>query len=227
MSCATEITEGTEFWLSCSVILVFPVTQLFALSCRGLNMNPNILDQSPASEMPQHSELGTPMPKKPKAPIKAHSAKWLVTALLLLSAFPLVAGAFRLSQLAGGAQITPANVRFFASPLPVVVHIMSAGVYALLGAFQFANGFRRHWPGWHRIAGRLLVVCGLLVGRSGLWMTLFPPLPDSDGELLYVFRLLFGSAMVVSIVLGFTRIRRGDVIGHRTWMMRGYAIGLG
>ena len=33
--------------------------------------------------------------------------------------------------------------------------------------------------------------------------------------------------MIVSIVLGFTTIRRGDVTRHRAWMMRGYAIGLG
>ena len=33
--------------------------------------------------------------------------------------------------------------------------------------------------------------------------------------------------MVVSIVLGYAAIRRGDVIRHRAWMMRGYAIGLG
>ena len=175
--------------------------------------------------MPQRNELGKP--KKPKAPIRAGSAAWLVAALLLLSAIPLASGAFRLTQLAGGAEVTPTNARFFASPLPVVVHIVSASVYATLGAFQFANGFRRRWPGWHRAAGRLLVVCGLLVGLSGLWMTLFYSLPDSDGELLYALRLLFGSAMVMSIVLGFTTIRRGDVIGHRAWMTRGYAIGLG
>jgi uncharacterized membrane protein len=184
---------------------------------KELDMNANILDHGSASETPQ----------KAKAPIKARSAKWLVAALLLLSTFPLIAGVFRLSQLAGGAEITPANARFFASPVPVVVHIVSAAVYALLGAFQFANGFRRRWPSWHRWAGRLVVVCGLLVGLSGLWMTLFYALPASDGALLYVFRLLFSSAMVVSIVLGFTTIRRGDVNGHRAWMARGYAIGLG
>ena len=33
--------------------------------------------------------------------------------------------------------------------------------------------------------------------------------------------------MIVSIVLGFVAIRRRDVRGHRAWMMRGYAIGLG
>jgi hypothetical protein len=58
-------------------------------------------------------------------------------------------------------------------------------------------------------------------------MTLFYPWPKGDGALLYIFRLLFGSAMVVSIVLGFTTIRRGEVMKHRAWMTRGYAIGLG
>jgi uncharacterized membrane protein len=188
-------------------------------------MNANVYDEDRAPDLPQRN--GLRKPKKPKAPIRAGSAAWLVAALLLLSAIPLASGAFRLTQLAGGAAITPANARFFAAPLPVVVHIVSASVYALLGAFQFVNGFRRRWPGWHRWSGRLLVVCGLLVALSGLWMTLFYPWPEGDGELLYIFRLLFGSAMVVSIVLGFSTIRRGDVRRHRAWMARGYAIGLG
>jgi hypothetical protein len=83
--------------------------------------------------------------------IRPVSAAWLAPAgLLVLSAIPLAFGAFRLSELAAGAEITPANARFFASPLPVVVHIVSAAVYALLGAFQFATGYRRRAFGWHR-----------------------------------------------------------------------------
>jgi hypothetical protein len=58
-------------------------------------------------------------------------------------------------------------------------------------------------------------------------MTLFYPWPEGDGELLYGLRLLFGSAMVLSIVLGIVAIRRRDFVGHGDWMMRGYAIGLG
>jgi uncharacterized membrane protein len=192
---------------------------------KELTMNANMYDEDRVPDLPQRDGLGKP--KQSKAPARAGSAKGLVAALLLLSAIPLAAGAFRLMQLAGGAEITPANARFFASPLPVVLHIVSAAVYALVGAFQFAPGFRRRWPGWHRWAGRLVVVCGLLVGLSGLWMTLFYPWPEGDGALLYIFRLLFGSAMVVSIVLGFTTIRRGNVNGHRAWMARGYALGLG
>jgi uncharacterized membrane protein len=150
-----------------------------------------------------------------------------VAALLVLSAMPLAAGAFRLTELAGGAAITPANARFFAAPLPVVLHIVGAAVFALLGAFQFVPSIRRRMPGWHRWAGRLVAGAGLVVALSGLWMTQFYQLPAHDGALLYGFRLLFGSAMVVSIVLGVITIRRGDVMRHRAWMARAYALGLG
>lgn len=157
---------------------------------------------------------------------KRKSTAWLVIAgLFLLSAIPMIAGASRLNQLVAGAEITAANARFFAMPLPVVIHIVGAAVYALVGAFQFLTGWRRRAFGWHRAAGRVLVACGLAVGLSGLWMTLFYPY---TGALLFAVRLVFGSAMVVSIILGFAAIRRGrDVMAHRAWMMRAYAIGMG
>jgi uncharacterized membrane protein len=185
-------------------------------------MKANIYDKDRDHDQLQRKEPGK------TAPSRKASAGWLVpAALILLVIFPLTAGVFRLTQLAGGAQITPANARFFASPLPVVLHIVNAGLYAILGAFQFAAGFRRRWPIWHRVVGRILVVCGLLVGLSGLWMTIFYPGANGGSDLLYVLRLLFGSAMVVSIVISFAAIRRGNVARHRAWMMRGYAIGLG
>ncbi len=156
------------------------------------------------------------------------STSWLVPAgLILLSAIPMIFGVMRLNQLATGAEVTPANARFFAAPVPVVVHILSAAVYALVGAFQFVTGDRRRWLGWHRMAGWVLVVCGLVVGLSGLWMTLFYPQPGGANDLLFVFRLTFGSGMVVSIGLGVAAIRRRDILGHRAWMLRAYAIGLG
>jgi hypothetical protein len=58
-------------------------------------------------------------------------------------------------------------------------------------------------------------------------MAQFYPWPDGDGELLYGLRLLFGSAMVLSIILGVAAIRREDIVQHGAWMIRGYAIGLG
>ena len=141
-------------------------------------MKANVYDEGRTPDMPQLNELRKPTPRKAKTPARSRLAEWLVVAgLLVLSVIPLAGGAFRLKQLTGGAEITPANARFFASPLPVELHIVSASLFALLGAFQFSSSFRRRRPGWHRVAGRLLVLCGLLVGFSGLWMTLFyrPP----------------------------------------------------
>ncbi|MBL8095755.1 MAG: DUF2306 domain-containing protein [Anaerolineales bacterium] len=156
------------------------------------------------------------------------SIAWFVPAgLIVFSALPLLFGALRLNELITGAAITPANARFFASPLPVVVHIVSSAVFAMLGAFQFVTGDRRRWLGWHRAAGWVSVISGLLVGLTGLWMTLFYARAANSGDLLFALRLVFGSGMIVSIGLGLTTIRRRDVLGHRAWMIRAYAIGLG
>jgi len=149
---------------------------------------------------------------------------WVPAGLILLSMIPLTFGAIRLSQLISGAEITPANARFFASPSPVVIHIISSAIYALLGAFQFVSRLWQRGIRWHRWVGRLLVPVGLLVGFSGVWMTIFYPRTDN---LLYMFRLCFGSGMILSIILGFISIRRKDVTQHQAWMTRAYAIGMG
>jgi hypothetical protein len=155
-------------------------------------------------------------------------SQWLVpTALILLSVVPVAAGADRVVGLAAGAAITPGNARFFAAPVPVVVHIITASLYCLLAPLQFVPGFRGRKPGWHRAAGRLLVPCGVVAGLAGLWMAVFYPNAPGDGELLRGLRLVFGSAMVVCLVLGFAAIRRRDVARHRAWMIRGYAIAQG
>jgi hypothetical protein len=165
---------------------------------------------------------------RPQAQARAGSAGWLAPAcLLLLGMLPIIAGAFRLSQLSGVSDVMPANPRYAVVPLPVVLHIVGATALAILGPLQFAAGFRRRWPAWHRVAGRLLVACGLVVGLTGLWMTLFYAPPDGTGPLLYASRLVFGLAMVMSIVLGFAAILRKEIQRHRAWMSRGYAIGLG
>ena len=163
-----------------------------------------------------------------KAPARKTRTPWRVPAgLILLSVIPLMFGVLRLTELMGGAEITPANARFFASPSPVVIHIITAAVYALLGAFQFVSRLWQRGLKWHRWVGRLLVPLGLLVGLSGLWMTLFYPYPEGASDLLYVLRLFFGFGMVLSIILGFISIRRRDVNQHKAWMTRAYAIGMG
>ena len=148
-------------------------------------------------------------------------------ALVALVLIPAIAGSLRLVEVFGGPHLMPANPRIAASPVPVVVHIMCAVPYAVLGAFQFSSSLRRRRPGWHRASGRVVVGLGLAVAFSALWMTLFYPRQTGSGELAYLFRLAFGSGMAASIIVGFSAIRGGDVARHQAWMTRAYALALG
>jgi uncharacterized membrane protein len=153
---------------------------------------------------------------------------WLIpTLLIVLSLVPAIAGTARLVEIASDAEITAANARFFASPLPVLLHILTVIPYAIIGAFQFSPGVRRRHRAWHRAAGRVLAGFGLVVALTGLWMAHFYAWPAGDGQILYIERLVFGAAMFVSILMALAAIRRRDFTTHGAWMMRAYAIGLG
>jgi uncharacterized membrane protein len=155
------------------------------------------------------------------------SARWLPLPLIALVLLPTTFGTLRVIELTGGPQLMPPDPRFTSSPLPLVVHIISAVTYAVLGAFQFSAGLRRRRPDWHRAAGRVLVVLGLAVASSALWMTLFYPRQPGTGVLAYLFRLAFSSGMAACVILGLSAIRRGDLAHHRAWMTRAYALALG
>ncbi len=160
--------------------------------------------------------------------MKSTRSDWLIPAgLVALGLVPALAGAVRLAQLAGGASVTPENARFFAVPLPVVLHIPAAVAFSMLGAFQFSPGLRRRHRRWHRAAGRIAVPSALIVALTGLWMTFAYVPPPNDGPIVVAERLLFGSAMLVSVVLGVDAIRRRQFTTHGEWMIRAYAIGMG
>lgn len=172
--------------------------------------------------MALQTHVGRPARSRPGVP-----SGWPVAvALLLIGVIPLSAGSLRLVELAGGPALLEPDHRFDGPPWALITHVVGSGVYVLVGVLQFLPRFRRRHRLWHRRAGRVLTVAGLLVAASALWMTLLYPARADTGPLLLVFRLLFGSAMAVCLVLGFTAIRRRDVRSHRAWMIRAFALAL-
>ena len=152
---------------------------------------------------------------------------WLIpTGLVLLSLVPIIAGASRITGLATGVEQTPDNARFVEMPLPVIIHIVGATIYCLLGAFQFHPGIRRSHPRYHRMAGRVLIPAGLAAAASGLWMTEFYELPAFDQGWLSVVRWVVGIGMFAGLIIAYRAVRRRDFATHRAWMIRSYAIGI-
>lgn len=148
--------------------------------------------------------------------------------LLVLTFIPVTAGISRLIGLSSGVAVTPDNSRFFESPVPVVLHILSVSFYCIFGAFQFSAGLRKRNLKWHRVTGRLLIPAGILSALTGLWMTVFYPIPfQQQGPPLLYFRIFVGVAMIACLVLGFTTILKHKVSEHSAWMIRAYALGQG
>ncbi|WP_374458006.1 DUF2306 domain-containing protein [Nocardioides sp.] len=162
---------------------------------------------------------------RPAAPTRTRRDWWIPASLLALTFVPTAAGAARLVDLSSGR--TEENARFFDLPVPILVHIVGATTFCVLGAFQFMPSFRRRRPRWHRWSGRVLVPAGLAAALSGMWMAAFAELPVHDNTALMWFRLLFGSIMVAGLVLGLVAIRRRDVRTHQRWMARAYAVAQG
>lgn len=156
----------------------------------------------------------------------ARSEGLALAGLLLLCVVPVAPGIWRLANMASAPVITPDNARFMNDPLPAVVHIVTATLFLLLGTFQVSRAARRWSLTWHRLAGRVTAVLGVAGGLSGVWLTLAYWSITRDGPVLFGLRLLVGSAMAGCVALAVVRVLRRDLVGHRAWMVRGYAIGL-
>lgn len=148
--------------------------------------------------------------------------------LVVLSLVPTFGGVIRFMSMSSDVAVTSENARFVHSPVPIVLHVIAATLYCLLGAFQFSHGFRVRWPGLHRRAGRALALFGLLAAASGVWMTVSYEIPAGmQGPILYGVRVLVGVAMFASIVIAWSAILRRDVPRHEAFMIRAYALGQG
>ena len=169
--------------------------------------------------------MTTPRPR-PTAPTRTRRDWWIPASAhradRRAGRWPAAA---RLVDLLGGR--TEENARFFDLPLPIIVHIVGATTYCVLGAFQFHAVAAAPPPALAPVGGRILVPAGLAAALSGMWMAVFSDLPAHDNAALVWLRLLFGSIMVAGLVLGVRAVLRRDIRTHQRWMARAYAVAQG
>lgn len=153
---------------------------------------------------------------------------WLIPAfLLMLGALNILFGALQLNMIQQGPPDVPdefTSMHYFETPLPIVLHIVTGIIFNLLSPFQFAPAIWRHWPAWHRWSGRLLIVCGLLMALTGLWMNQF--FPAFGGFLKYSGVVANSVGLIVSLGIAFRAILNRNIQHHRAWMMSAVAFGL-
>jgi uncharacterized membrane protein len=152
----------------------------------------------------------------------------LLSSLLLLSVVPVAAGLVRLWGLQAGGAVTADNLRFVSTPVPVVLHVVTATLFCLLGAFQFDAAIRQRHPRLHRMAGRVVVPSGIAAALTGLWMTVAYDIPTAlQSGLLYGVRILVALAMAWAIVVSLRAVLQRRIAQHKAWMVLAYALGQG
>jgi uncharacterized membrane protein len=117
------------------------------------------------------------------------------------------------------------SLRLAAVPVALFLHSLAGVLFGVLGPLQFVRALRRRFGTLHRLAGRVFVLAGAGLALSGLALLL--QVQSIATGLLDAARGVFGLALIAVLVLGAAAARAHDMLRHRTWMIRAYAIGRG
>jgi uncharacterized membrane protein len=109
-------------------------------------------------------------------------------------------------------------------PILTLVHIVPGLLFMLLGPLQFSSTIRARHLRWHRINGRIFIICGVVIGISALVMSL--GMPAIGGFNQAAATTLFATFFLFALCKAFWYIRRREVTQHREWMIRAFSVGL-
>lgn len=113
--------------------------------------------------------------------------------------------------------------RYALHPMLAYAHILPGVVYLLGAPLQLSRRFRGRHVTLHRRLGRVVIAAGV---TSGVLAIVFGTLFAFGGPLETSATVVFGAYFVAALVTALVAIRKRDVIRHRRWMIRAFAIGL-
>jgi len=107
-------------------------------------------------------------------------------------------------------------------PIKISVHLAGGIIAIVLGAFQVNSRLRSRFLSIHQWSGRAYIIAVLAGGAAGFTLAL-----QSFGGLVTHFGFgLMAICWVVTTLNAYRHIRRGNLVAHRAWMLRSYALTL-
>jgi len=168
-------------------------------------------------------------PKLEPPALKRRRMPWLVgitVAILILIVLGFAAARLLVdvpSLIAGTLPDDEYDARFVRHPWLTYLHIVPGVIYMVGATLQLAFWFRHRHYTFHRRMGRLLLAAGLLSGVFALALgSVFP----FGGPAEMSATVLFGIWFLLCLTLAFRSIRADDMVHHRRWMIRAFAIGV-
>jgi hypothetical protein len=122
------------------------------------------------------------------------------------------------------AQFAALDDLFARYPVLTLIHIVPGLLFMMLGPLQFNSTIRARHLRWHRMSGRIFVVCGMVIGISALVMSF--GMPAIGGINQAAATTLFATFFLFALCKAFWHIRLREAALHREWMIRAFSIGL-
>lgn len=121
------------------------------------------------------------------------------------------------------AQFAALDDIFASYAVLTLIHIVPGMLFVLLAPIQFIASFRNRHIQWHRINGRIVFACGVVIGISALVMSF--AMPAIGGVNQAAATTLFGAFFLFALCKALVHILRREIELHREWMIRAFAIG--
>ncbi|WP_462248267.1 DUF2306 domain-containing protein [Ekhidna sp.] len=99
-------------------------------------------------------------------------------------------------------------------------HIIPGGIALLIGWLQFSKRLRNKNMGLHRTIGKVYVVTAVIGGLSGVYLGVYA----NEGIVSQTGFTLLGIVWVITTLLGYSSIKRGDIEKHQQFMLYSYAV---
>jgi hypothetical protein len=112
-----------------------------------------------------------------------------------------------------------------ASTVGIGVHFAAGGVILALGFMQLLSVIRQRAPAVHRWLGRIYVTAAALAGVGGL--TFIAVTGTIGGWVMNLGFGLYGALMVLCAVQTYRYARRRELVTHRKWAIRLFALAIG
>ena len=122
------------------------------------------------------------------------------------------------------AQFAPLDDLFAHYPFLTLIHIIPGLIFMILGPLQFIPAIRARHPQFHRVNGRIFLICSAIIGISALVMSF--GMPAIGGVNQATATTLFATFFLFALTKAFIHIRRREFALHREWMIRAFATGL-
>ena len=109
-----------------------------------------------------------------------------------------------------------------ASNIALLVHILSALPCLVIGPLLFIQAIRLRYLNVHRWLGRCYVFTVFISAPVGFSLAAV----NQFGWISRAGFMTLATVWFVTTFIGYRRIRATDIIGHRRWMIRSYAISI-